>query len=503
MSHADAVVRVREAVERALHEALGARRALGRRGLVLAVSGGRDSMVMLDAVAAWHPEWVACVATFDHGTGPAARAAVELVARAGRSWGLPVRSGRATGVEPREAAWRSARWAFLREVARQADGGGVVATAHTRDDQVETVLMRVLRGAGARGLAGLYAGGEVVRPLLEVSRHEVAAYAAARRLRWVEDPSNASRAYLRNRVRLDLLPALERAHPGFSDELLELSRRAAALRTEVDSFLDCNVAATVRRPGERRGSEVGSEAGVQPMAAVGGELAMAKSVLPLGHELVVDRRSLAGYDPDGLRLLWPALVSRLGVPLDRRGTERLVQFSIKGRSGGRIQLSGGYEAARHRDAILVRRAPDPRGSGAGGGGDRGGGRSAETRVLRDGLSIHGWRFHRLGDERLGELDGRSAVGPLGLWAAALPADCPLLVRSWQPGDRMTPVGAQAPRRVKGLLRDAGVDAASRRRWPVVLAGEEIVWVPGVRRSSAATVRSGRPVVLYHCERDHH
>jgi tRNA(Ile)-lysidine synthase len=501
VSQADVVVRVREAVERALHEALGAPRAPGRRGwggLVLAVSGGRDSMVMLDAVAAWHPEWVACVATFDHGTGPTARAAVELVARVGRSWGLPVRCGRAAGVEPREASWRSARWAFLREVVRQLDGEGVVATAHTRDDQVETVLMRVLRGAGARGLAGLYAGGEVVRPLLEVSRHEVGAYAAARRLRWVEDPSNASRAYLRNRVRLDLLPALERARPGFSDELLELSRRAAALRAEVDSFLDRTVAATIRHAGEGWGSEIGSPAAVEPVATVGSELGMARSVPPLGHELVVDRRSLAGYDPDGLRLLWPALVARLGVPLDRRGTERLVQFSIKGRSGGRIQLSGGYEAARHRDAILVRRAPDPRGRG----GDRGGGRSAETRVLRDGLSIHGWRFHRLGDERLGKLDGRLAVGPLGLWAAVLPADCRLLVRSWQPGDRMTPVGAPAPRRVKGLLRDAGVDAASRRCWPVVLAGEEIVWVPGVRRSSAATVRSGRPVVLYHCERDH-
>jgi tRNA(Ile)-lysidine synthase len=66
---------------------------------------------------------------------------------------------------------------------------------------------------------------------------------------------------------------------------------------------------------------------------------------------------------------------------------------------------------------------------------------------------------------------------------------------------MTPHGAAAPRRVKGLLRDAGIDAASRAGWPVVLAGDEIVWIPGVRRSSAATVRSGRPVVLYQCERD--
>src|SRR5581483_6733495 len=189
-------------------------------------------------------------------------------------------------------------------------------------------------------------------------------------------------------------------------------------------------------------------------AAVGGELAMASSVLPLGHELVVDRRSLAGYDPDGLRLLWPALVARLGVPLDRRGTERLVQFSIRGRSGGRIQLSGGYEAVCHRNAILVRRA-------------RAGGGSTEPCTLRDGLTIHGWRFQRVRGP-----DEHGSAGRRGLWTAALPADRVLLVRSWQPGDRMIPLGAAAPRRVKGLLRDAGIDAASRRQWPVVLAGGE-------------------------------
>ncbi|HET8763151.1 MAG TPA: tRNA lysidine(34) synthetase TilS, partial [Gemmatimonadales bacterium] len=90
-----------------------------------------------------------------------------------------------------------------------------------------------------------------------------------------------------------------------------------------------------------------------------------------------------------------------------------------------------------------------------------------------------------------------------LWAAALPArqpDAPLTVRSWLPGDRMTPSGARAPRRVKGVLRDAGIAAAMRPGWPVVLAGEEIVWVPGVRRSDAATVRPGRPLVRFRCER---
>jgi tRNA(Ile)-lysidine synthase len=147
--------------------------------------------------------------------------------------------------------------------------------------------------------------------------------------------------------------------------------------------------------------------------------------------------------------------------------------------GARIQLSGGFEALWHRDAVVLRRAM------------RSGGTEGAT--LADGLTMGGWRFRRA-------TAPAGAPTPGGPWTAALPADRALLVRPWRPGDRMTPYGADAPRRVKGLLRDAGIDAPSRRGWPVVLAGEEIVWIPGVRRSSAATARSGRPVVLYHCER---
>lgn len=438
----DVVVRrVRAAVECALGDA---------PRVVLAVSGGRDSMVMLDAAVAACRERVVCVATFDHGTGRAAARAAALVERRARALGVPVRRATGAGLARREAAWRAARWSFLRSVA--VAEGAVVATAHTRDDQVETVLIRALRHAGARGLAALYATGEVRRPLLAVSRRDVAAYAAARALEWVDDPSNTSRRYLRNRVRHDLLPALERARPGLSEELLELARRAAELRADVDRLLDRTVRTRV-------------EKGV----------------------LTVDRNDLVGYDPRGLGLLWPALAARVGCALDRRGTERLAQFTIKGRRGGRIQLSGGYEAVRHRDTFLLRRAvlqPSP----------------TESAPLDDGLALGAWCFRRMGpaDGGGGEpLRGRAPYGP---WMADLPADRALRVRSWRPGDRMTPLGASAPRRVKGLLRDAGIDAARRPGWPVVLAGEEIVWIPGVRRSDAATARSGRPVVRYLCER---
>jgi tRNA(Ile)-lysidine synthase len=150
--------------------------------LVLAVSGGRDSMVLLDAFARLRPDAIAAVATFDHGTGAFARSAVEVVrqftAQITAPRGITFVHGAASDLPPTEAAWRGARWRFLRETAARFDAR--VATAHTRDDQVETVFIRVLRDSGPRGLAGLLADGDIVRPLVRLPRAFNAEYAEAR-----------------------------------------------------------------------------------------------------------------------------------------------------------------------------------------------------------------------------------------------------------------------------------------------------------------------------------
>jgi tRNA(Ile)-lysidine synthase len=346
---------------------------------------------------------------------------------------------RATSPAHSEDAWRAARWSFLRRVATSF--GAVVATAHTRDDQIETVLMRVLRGSGARGLAALTASNAgIVRPLLGLSREQVAAYARERELAWVEDPSNQSRAHLRNRVRLDLLPALCRARPALARELLEVAERATTLRAEVEEFVANRLAARIEE-----------------------------------DELVVARASLGGYDAPELAVLWPALAGGVGLALDRRGTMRLTAFTKDAQSGQRIQLSGGFEVVCNRNELRLRR-----------------GRVLQADLaqpLRDGVAVGPFRFRVVARE-----------GSRDAWHAELPADRPLTARPWHPGDRMTPAGATGPRRVKRLLREAGIDAGARRGWPVVLAGEEIVWVPGVRRGVAATARSGRPVQRVACER---
>jgi tRNA(Ile)-lysidine synthase len=413
---------------------------LRSRRVVLAVSGGRDSISLMHAAAARSRESIACVASFDHATGPHSARAVALVARAAGELGLEVITACATSAGRTEAEWRAQRWSFLRGVARER--GAQVATAHTREDQIETVLMRTMRGAGARGLAALEAATGVthaiLRPLLACARADVAAYAARGRLQWVDDPSNARRDHLRNRVRLDLLPALTRARPSLPCELLSIAERAAELRAEVERFVD--------------------------------------QELDLEHRdgtILVAREMMLRYDAEGLALLWPALAARVGATLDRRGTDRLIAFTTEERRGARMQLSGGFEVVSHRGGLIVRKIVESAPGGALG--------------LSAGVQVGSFRFDARDED------------VVSLWSAKLPTGKALTVRAWRPGDRMVPTGGDV-RRVKGLLRDAGVDAASRGAWPVVLADDEIVWVPGVRRSSAASARSGRPVVTYHCER---
>src|SRR5688572_25826756 len=183
--------------------------------VALAISGGRDSMALLHAVhralngvTPAHRTAPVRVITFDHGTGPAATAAAAFVVETARRLGLDVVAGRSTQPAATEAGWRAARWSYFASVV---PSGATIATAHTRDDHVETIAMRVRRGSGARGLAGLeYAPPRIARPFVSIARVSVARYAAHHDVPYLEDPSNASRQHFRNRVRLDLLPAMRR-----------------------------------------------------------------------------------------------------------------------------------------------------------------------------------------------------------------------------------------------------------------------------------------------------
>jgi tRNA(Ile)-lysidine synthase len=302
---------VNEAVAKAL---------AGKPRVVLAVSGGTDSMALLEAAAHTARARISAVATFDHGTGEAARVAAALVADRTLALGLKIvtgQSGHSAQSGRTEAEWRAARWAFLRGVAREARA--TVVTAHTRDDQVETVVMRIMRAAGARGLAGLYADSDVLRPFVDVPRSAIATYIRERNISVIDDPSNASLRHLRNRVRLDLLPALRRVRPKVDEEILAIARRAAEWRREVERLVK----------------------GFCPVDRMGDHFAVA----------VAD---LEGYDAASLAIIWPAIAARAGVTLDWRGTSRVVAFTTGGRVGSSIQLSGGVEVVRTRAQFVIR-----------------------------------------------------------------------------------------------------------------------------------------------------
>jgi len=290
----------------------------GCERIVLAISGGLDSMVLLDAVARSlnTPRSSVLVATFDHRTGNHASRAARLVERRAEKLGFKCVAGIAVARGTRESEWREERWKFLRATANQFRAP--VFTAHTLDDQIETVFMRILRDAGPRGLAGLYAESDIVRPFLELTRRDLESYAQTNRIPFVEDPSNASRAYLRNRVRHDLLPAMTRLRPGFPSSLLTIARLAARWREEMDETVS-QIDVSVDSDGSIR----------------------------------VARNDLSGYDAESLRTLWPAIAAKAGVVMDRRGTQRLAEFTMKGHTGGSIQLSGGIEVRMFRDSLLL------------------------------------------------------------------------------------------------------------------------------------------------------
>ena len=292
----------------------------GLHRVLLAVSGGLDSMVLLQAAASLPKSQrpALLVASFDHGTGASAKRAVEVVRRSARELGLDFTTARAEGSETTEHEWRMARWAFLRGVA--SEFRAPIATAHTLDDQIETVFIRILRDAGPRGLAALYADSEVVRPFLKLRRGEIASYAKTHGIVYVEDPTNATRSHLRNRVRHDLMPAISRIQPGFSKQLLSIARRSAEWRARM--------------------AEIADQIDVQQ-----GD----------DGSLRIARADLRGYDAESLRALWPTIAAKANVVMDRRGTHRLAEFTTSGATGGSIQLSGGVEVRMFRDHLVLRR----------------------------------------------------------------------------------------------------------------------------------------------------
>ena len=416
-----------------------------RTRLVLAVSGGVDSAVLLDATARLRePGHRVVVVSVDHGTGVAATESTARVLATAATYGLPAMSERLDLAQGDEASWREGRWEFFRRVAKAEEAP--VVTGHTLNDHIETVVMRLMRGASARGLAGLLVASDVERPFLTHDRAAIVEYAERRGVSFTEDPTNESRAFLRNRIRLDLLPAIRRVRPGFEREIVRLSREAADVRARVDDLASDYVLETHTD----------------------------------GSLLVLDATTLAEHSDESLKLLLPAIVARAGITLDRRGLVRLGEV-VRASSGSSGQISGGYDAVRGRGEVAIVSPQTRQGS---------------LRLRPSGETrFGGFRF--LAEPAASIRINESA--PENPWRIYIPKAAEPVVRQWSPGDRLTTDLSGGRRRVKRFFADAGIVGPLRSGWPVVVCGDDVVWIPGVKASQNAVRREGR-MVHYTCER---
>ena len=328
--------------------------------LLVAVSGGADSVALLLGLRNLAREFSLALyaAHLNHGLrGREAERDLEFVRGMCARLGVPLQAARwdcRARLKHRglsgEAGLRALRREFLERAARRA-GAAAVATAHTADDQLETVLMRLLRGAGLAGLGGMRPRhGRWLKPLLEAPRSDIEADLRAAGEAWREDASNQDRAYLRNRLRHDAIPALLRA----------ADPRAGAV--------SCAARAGLARRVSRAAAECRAAAGL-----IERRIARALPLLARIHagEIALDSRRLATY-PILIRTLLLRRVWALAAPaaggLTHRHLEAFSRLIASPRGRARVELPGRFVAERDSGWVRLRRAGTRPSAAAGGGG---------------------------------------------------------------------------------------------------------------------------------------
>jgi len=210
---------------------------------VVAVSGGVDSVVLLDLLR-MHPGVKLTVAHFDHGMRPDSRDDRLFVQQLAKRYRLPfVYHVGNLGAGASEATARKARYAFLKK-AQAAAGAQAIVTAHHQDDMLETAVINLLRGTGRKGLTSLTSGEGIIRPLLEIPKSELRDYAERHGLTWREDSTNANTDYLRNRIRHTVLPTWSQAD---KQRLLGIIRHMREVNGSLDALLDDSLTPQLKR----------------------------------------------------------------------------------------------------------------------------------------------------------------------------------------------------------------------------------------------------------------
>lgn len=393
--------------------------------------------------------WSVAVATVDHGLHAASTDHARFVVAAAERCGvaavrLVVDAARVRRGAGPEAAARAERYRLLRAHAATIDADCIV-TAHTADDQAETILMRLGEGTGLRGLGGIKERrGPLARPWLGVSRAAVAGYAEAAGIEWIEDPSNGDARFKRNAVRQQALPGLDRAlGPEWTVRAAHGAARVAGAQALLERCLGGHGLGWVR----------------EEAAAI-----------------LIDRGALASLSSAAGEALVAHALQRAA---DRwaPGAGRRIATHVTRVLGGRgiVDLPGGLRARCGAERIRLERVAAPLAG------------EAPLSVTAGGRYI--WGDWQIDVERLDRLPTPAT----GDFIATRAAPLPWTVRAAAPGERFRPLGAPGRRGLSRLWRDAGVARELRGGMPVIEAGDEPVWAAGLRAAEAGRATPDEPV----------
>lgn len=440
--------------------------------VVVAVSGGPDSMALLDML--WRlrerDQLALIAAHVNHGFRPeesereaatVQQLCLQLDIRYEAAFiDMPAYLAE-TGKNAQLAA-REKRYAFLHEVASRY-GAARIALAHHADDQAETVLMRILRGTGTGGLAAIHPrrvhnNVELIRPLLRIRKADLLAYCARKQLPYCVDSSNNKRDYLRNQLRLDVLPMLEQYNAQLVPSLVRLA--------EISGAEDGWMAAEAQRAFARYVDCGTSFATLEVSALQGLHVALQRRLIKLILTYISSKQEIASFEQvEAIRqaagehasTTWAIDVGG-GIRFSREyGTLRFEQAAATAAAG-----TYAYEIEQGMQQVYVAEA----------------GISFELAILPG---------------------GRPQRGALGKQEAFFDLESvafPLTVRNRRPGDRLAVIGLNGSRKVQDIFVDAKIPPSQRERLPIVCdANGALLWIPGIRRSRIALVGDEAAPVL--------
>jgi tRNA(Ile)-lysidine synthase len=431
--------------------------------VLIGVSGGPDSLCLLDLLARLEIPLV--VAHFDHGLRPDSERDAEVVGRMAAAYAAVFCTARGnvallarTAHLSIEEAARQARYRFLFEQA-QAHAAQAVAVAHTADDQVETVLMHLLRGAGLDGLKGMPFRTEqpgwlpslpLVRPLLGTWRADVEEYCRLRGLAPLYDPTNQETLYYRNRLRLELIPTLQAYNPQVKEVFWRMAQTLAGDQESLEALLEplWQTCLLERAPGY-----------------VALDLARMLACLP-GQQRSLLRRAMRLLRP-GLRDIDFTTIERGRDFLEAPPATAQVDLAANLRlfvANGRLYLAEWGVTILDRDWLQI----PP-------------GQELELTVPGELILSGGRRLRADWCSSLPAPQLYTAPPANRVWLDARWMSLPLRVRTRRPGDRFQPLGLGGhTQKLSDFWINQHLPAPARPAWPLVCSGDQIAWVPGFR-----------------------